>query len=418
MDVHAWPPDLRCRPADGAGCATFRGVTASVALLVLGIASILGLANARRPLRAAPFIGVSWMAAWVATEMAPFLVVGGTALAIALAALGGLDHAIGVVGLALVVIADAITIPLILRARQSGAALEEVVGDLDPHESAVRYPRSHVFLPFLAWRRRDVRRINGIRYVGGRKLDVYLPRQDEGEARPAIVHVHGGAWVVGSRREQGVPLLGHLAANGWVGFNVDYKLSPRATWPEHLEDVRAAVEWVREHAAEYNVDPDQIAVTGGSAGGHLTAMAGLTVPGLMAAVPFYGVYDMLDEQGRHVPLLQHILERVVFKVRRADDPQRYRDASPIERIHPDAPPFFVIHGEDDSLVPVEEARLFVERLREVSGERVLYAEMRGAQHAFDVIPSWRTIPVIEAIERFLATVRAGATKKERAGSAQ
>jgi acetyl esterase/lipase len=203
-----------------------------------------------------------------------------------------------------------------------------------------------------------------------------------------------------------VPLLGHLAANGWVGFNVDYKLSPRATWPDHIDDVRAAVEWVREHAEEYNVDPGFIAITGGSAGGHLTALAGLTIPGLAAAVPFYGVYDVLDESGRHVSMLQQILERLVFKARRRDDPQRYRDASPIFRVHPGAPPFFVIHGESDSLVPVEEARQFVARLRDVSGERVLYAEMRGAQHAFDVIPSWRTIPVIESIERFLATVRA------------
>jgi acetyl esterase/lipase len=379
----------------------------SVALLILGVAAVLGLVNARRPMRNSLLVGVSWMAAWITTEMAPHLVVAGTALAAVLAALGGLGHTAGIVGLALVVAADAVAIPLILRARRTGAALEEVVGDLDPHESVVRYPRAHVAFPFLAWRRRDVRRVNGIRYRGRRKLDVYLPREEATEPRPAIVHVHGGAWVIGSRREQGVPLLGHLAANGWVGFNVDYRLSPRATWPEHLDDVRAAIEWVREHAEEYGVDPGFIAVTGGSAGGHLTAMAGLTVPGVAAAVPFYGVYDLLDEQHRHVPMLQRVLERLVFKVRRRDDPQRYRDASPVERVHAAAPPFFVIHGEADSLVPVEEARLFVERLREVSDERVLYAEMRGGQHAFDVIPSWRTIPVIEAIERFLATVRAG-----------
>jgi len=232
---------------------------------------------------------------------------------------------------------------------------------------------------------------------------------ESGEPRPAIVHVHGGAWMVGSRREQGVPLLGHLAANGWVGFNVDYRLSPRATWPAHIDDVRHAVEWVREHADEYGVDASFIAITGGSAGGHLSALAGLTIPGLAAAVPFYGVYDLLDEEQRHVPMLKFLLERFIFKVRRRKDPDRYRDASPMFRVHPDAPPFFVIHGESDSLVPVEEARAFVERLRAASNERVLYAEMRGGQHAFDVIPSWRTIPVIEAIERFLATVRAAKT---------
>ena len=382
-------------------------MTASTLLLVLGIAAVLGVVNARRPMRNSLLIGLSWMAAWITTELAPHLVVAGTALGVLLAAAGGLDHTAGVVGAALLLAADAVAIPLIVRARRSAEHVEEVVADLDPHEPAVPYPGWHVAFPFAAWRRRDVRRINGIAYRGRRKLDVYLPREEATAPRPAIVHIHGGGWVIGSRKEQGVPLLGHLAANGWVGFNVDYKLSPRATWPEHLDDVRAAVEWVREHADEYGVDPSFIAVTGGSAGGHLTAMAGLTIPGLAAAVPFYGVYDLLDERGRHVPMLQHVLERLVFKVRRREDPQAYRDASPIERVHPGAPPFFVIHGESDSLVPVEEARLFVERLRGVSGERVLYAELRGAQHAFDVIPSWRTIPVIEAIERFLATVRAG-----------
>jgi acetyl esterase/lipase len=375
----------------------------SVALLILGLAAVLGLANARRPLRNPVLIGVSWLAAWVTTELAPHLVVGGTVLAGVLAGLGGVEHASGVIGLALVVLA----IPLIVRARQSAEHVDEAVAELDPYEPRVRYPARHVALPFLAWRRRDIRRVNGIEYVPTRprrKLDVYLPRE-AGDHRPAIIHVHGGAWVIGSRKEQGVPLLGHLAANGWVGFNVDYRLSPRATWPDHLDDVRAAVEWVRAHAGEYGVDPDFIAITGGSAGGHLTAMAGLTIDGLAAAVPFYGVYDLLDEDRRHVSMLQHVLERLVFKARRADDPQRYRDASPLFNVHPGVPPFFVIHGESDSLVPVEEARRFVERLRAVSGERVLYAEMRGAQHAFDVIPSWRTIPVIEAIERFLAAVR-------------
>src|SRR3954454_8258814 len=332
-------------------------VLASVALLILGLWAVLSVANARRPFRAWALIGISWMSAWLTTELAPHLVLFGTVSAGVAIGLGPLEHTAGVIGLAGVVVADAVAIPLIVRALQTAKALEDIVDELDPHESAARYPRRHVAFPFLAWRRRDVRRINGIRYRGRRKLDVYLPKDaDPDERRPAIIHVHGGAWVIGSRKEQGVPLLGHLAANGWVGFNVDYKLSPRATWPEHLDDVRAAVEWVREHAGEYGVDPGFVAVTGGSAGGHLTAMAGLTIPGLAAAVPFYGVYDLLDEQRRHVPMLQHILERVVFKVRRRDDPHRYRDASPSERVHAGAPPFFVIHGERDSLVPVEEAR--------------------------------------------------------------
>ena len=100
-----------------------------------------------------------------------------------------------------------------------------------------------------------------------------------------------------------------------------------------------------------------------------------------------------------------MLERYVFKALREDRPELFRDASPTYRVHPGAPPFLVIHGDVDSLTPVEDARRFVERLREATDSPVLYAEMHGGQHAFDLVPSLRTAPVIEAIERFLHTVR-------------
>jgi acetyl esterase/lipase len=256
------------------------------------------------------------------------------------------------------------------------------------------------------------------------KLDMYLPTDPPPGLRPAIIQVHGGAWVAGTRREQGIPLLNHLAANGWVGFNIDYRLSPWAQWPDHIVDVKRAIAWVREHAAEWNVDPSFIAITGGSAGGHLSALAALTSddpslqPGfeeadtsVAAAVPFYGVYDMLDEERIHARVLHSIvLEPFVFRARRSAAPEVFRSASPRHRVHPGAPPFFVIHGTRDSLVPVADARRFVEALRASSTQPVLYAELAGGQHAFDLIPSWRTAPVVEAIERFLAAVRAGAAQ--------
>ena len=89
-----------------------------------------------------------------------------------------------------------------------------------------------------------------------------------------MLQIHGGGWVIGDKREQGIPLLNHLAADGWVGFNVNYRLSPRAKFPDHLVDCKRALAWIREHADEYGVDPDFIVVTGGSAGGHLSALDG------------------------------------------------------------------------------------------------------------------------------------------------
>ena len=140
-------------------------------------------------------------------------------------------------------------------------------------------------------------------------LDVVRPSAP-GERRPALLQIHGGGWVIGDKREQGQPLMTHLASRGWVCFAINYRLSPQATFPDHIVDVKRAIRWIREHAAEYGADPDFLCVTGGSAGGHLAALAAVSAndprfqPGfedvdtrLAAAVPFYGVYDFLDRFG-------------------------------------------------------------------------------------------------------------------------
>ena len=95
---------------------------------------------------------------------------------------------------------------------------------------------------------------------------------------------------------------------------------------------------------------------------------------------------------------------MVMKAFVDEEPERYEEASPLHHVHEGVPPFFVIHGDRDTLAPVEDARAFVERMREVSKEPVLYAEMHGAQHAFEVFPSVRTARVIEGVERFLTTL--------------
>jgi acetyl esterase/lipase len=221
------------------------------------------------------------------------------------------------------------------------------------------------------------------------------------------MQIHGGGWVIGSRSEQGLPLLGHMAAQGWVGFNVDYRLSPWATYPDHLDDITAALAWIREHADDYGIDPDFVCITGGSAGGHLCALLALTAdPPVAAAVPFYGVYDFTRDGafGEDERVYSLFLESWVMKAFVDEEPARYADASPIHHVHADAPPFLVIHGDRDTLAPVEDARAFVAKLRKVSQQPVAYAEMRGAQHAFEIFPSVRSARVIEGVERFLTTL--------------
>ena len=232
--------------------------------------------------------------------------------------------------------------------------------------------------------------------------------------------------MIGDKREQGIPLLTHLVANGWVGFNANYRLSPGATFPDQLVDLKHAVAWIREHAAEHGADPDYLVVTGGSAGGHLTALMALTAndpryqPGFVdvdtsfkAAVPFYGVYDFTNRLDTWDPeVITKFLGPHVMKAFFDEESEKFAEASPIDRVRADAPPFLVIHGDRDTLAPVADARLFVERLRAVSQEPVLYAELAGSQHAFEVFASIRSMHVIEGVERFLRAVRTGSMPQD------
>jgi len=126
-----------------------------------------------------------------------------------------------------------------------------------------------------------------------------------------------------------------------------------------------------------------------------------------ACIPFYGVYDMTSGRGtsHYDKGLMTLLERRVFKRRYDDDPAVFEEASPLCRVNRDAPPFFVVHGTHDTLVPVAEARRFVEALRAVSAAPVLYAELPYAQHAFDVLPSVRSAHAVAAVVRFLEAMR-------------
>ncbi|WP_252159198.1 alpha/beta hydrolase, partial [Mycobacterium tuberculosis] len=233
------------------------------------------------------------------------------------------------------------------------------------------------------------------------------------------VQVPGGAWVLGWRRPQAYPLMSHLAARGWVCVSLNYRVSPRHTWPDHIVDVKRALAWVKENIAAYGGDPNFVAISGGSAGGHLCALAALTPndprfqPGfeqvdtsVAAAVPVYGRYDWFttDAPGRRE--FVGLLETFVVKRKFSTHRDIFVDASPIHHVRADAPPFFVLHGRHDSLIPVAEAHAFVEELRAVSKSPVAYADLPHAQHAFDVFGSPRAHHTAEAVARFLSWVYA------------
>jgi acetyl esterase/lipase len=397
---------------DGEGARPIGGTMPDV-LLASGLLALLAAINAIRPRRGLVLLVVSFIASWLTIELAPWVLLLETLVTALLVAGGGLDGLPGDLGLAATAAGWAVLAVVMVRARRT--TLERDAGDPAP-----AFPLGHVVFPFLMTRRRGVTRVRDIAYGEdpAMRLDVYKPSSSPGVPRPGIMSVHGGAWLIGSKREQGIPLLNHLAANGWVGINVDYRLSPRAKFPDHLLDVKRAIRWYREHAEEHGADPDFLCVTGGSAGGHLAALVALTanVPeyqpdfpdvdtSVRAAVPFYGVYDMGALIGNAPGLIGSFMERHVMGARLADDPEAYDRASPLHWIREDAPPFLVVHGDLDTVVPVTQARTFTERLRQASAAPVLFAEMKGAQHAFDVFPSYRVARVIEDAERFLTSVR-------------
>lgn len=300
-------------------------------------------------------------------------------------------------------------------------ALEESLGgdeELDAGEegAAERFRWAQLAAPFPI-RHPDVVQTRNVEFARAGAhtlhLDVFRHR-DLPQRQPVILFVHGGAWVIGYREYQGLPLLHEMASRGWVGVSAGYRLSPYATFPDHVVDVKRAIAWVREHADEIGADPSFIAIAGGSAGGHLAAVAALTegeprcAPGfeeadtsVQACVPFYGIYDFVDEPGHLSERFALLASSLVMKALPADDPERYRLASPVALVRPDAPPFFVVHGEKDTLAPVAGARHFVARLREVSRSPVAYAELPGTQHAFEVFPSLRTAYTIQAVAHFL-----------------
>jgi acetyl esterase/lipase len=264
-------------------------------------------------------------------------------------------------------------------------------------------------------------------------LDIWRrPDLDRGGRAPVLLQVPGGAWMVGNKRGQAHPLMSHLAELGWVCVAINYRLSPRSTWPDQIVDVKRAIAWTKEHIASYGGDPDWIAITGGSAGGHLSSLAALTPndprfqPGFESAdtrvdvaVPFYGVYDFTATGKDIHPLMAAMVAKNVFKLSRTDIAEPFRAASPITHVNADAPPFFVLHGTNDSLVPVGQARSFVARLGEVSQQPVVYAELPWAQHAFEMFGSARAAHAAVAVEQFLAEIytRRGAAGQTHAAPA-
>src|ERR1700758_5087282 len=261
-------------------------------------------------------------------------------------------------------------------------------------------------------------------YGSANHLDIWRrPDLDRTGRSPVLSQIPGGAWTTGNKRGQAHPLMSHLAELGWICVAINYRHSPRNTWPDHIVDVKRALAWVKAHISEYGGDPDFVAITGGSAGGHLSSLAALTPndpqfqPGfedadtrVQVAVPFYGIYDFTRFDDSVHALMPGLLIKSIIKQRPSTHLQTFVAASPIHHVNADAPPFFVLHGTNDSLASVEQAREFTTKLRQISNQAVVYAELPLTQHAFDIFGSARAAHAAVAVEQFLAEVYA--TKRQ------
>jgi acetyl esterase/lipase len=249
-------------------------------------------------------------------------------------------------------------------------------------------------------------------------LDVWRCEEHPGAAAPVLIFIPGGAWVFGSRALQGHALMAHLVRRGWVCLSLQYRTSPQHRWPRQMTDVKAAIAWARANVDQFGGDSNFIVAAGCSAGGHLAALAGLTAndpqwqadlpadadTSVDAVVSTYGIYDWQDRSTAQRARFMEFLERVVVKRSQVRHPEVFRAASPVDRVHKAAPPFLVVHGSRDSLIPVGEARAFVHKLRSVSAATVGYAELPGVGHGFDLTDAARTGAVVAGIGRFLRQI--------------
>ncbi len=237
------------------------------------------------------------------------------------------------------------------------------------------------------------------------KLDLFLPEHGAGPF-PVVLHIHGGAFAIGDKRD--IHVLSYLKglARGYAVASINYRLSGEAVFPAGLQDIKAAIRWLRANAGRHHLDPRRFAACGGSAGGNYAAMVGLTPertefddPALgnlqfpcdvQAAVDMFGPIDFLkmDEQlaesglgpGDHSQA--HSPESRYLGAKITDVPDRVRLANPMTYIHKDMPPILIQHGRKDHLVPFQQSVIFAEAIRQFVGpERVEFEILENADHA-------------------------------------
>lgn len=286
------------------------------------------------------------------------------------------------------------------------AGRDRAVGELVRFfEDALWHPPSSVVL----------RRDNVYASPEGRDLhlDLYTPRQT-GEPVPAVLFLHGGGWFFGDKRdmEKGAA---ELASHGFVTASVEYREADERIYPAAVDDAKAAARWLRAHAGELGVDPDRIGVVGSSAGAHLASLLGVTPDrkyfgepsgpmepsaSVQAVAPISAVVNMPAHINRNRGAPTDFLG-----VPLAQDPELWREASPVEHIGSDAAPFLFLHGTEDQLTSHAEVVAMAERLRSVGVRAEVFSADEG-EHDFWLRERWRR-PAMRAMIGFFQETLGG-----------
>jgi len=229
------------------------------------------------------------------------------------------------------------------------------------------------------------------------KLDLYIPEKSS-EPLPLIIWIHGGGWAAGSK-DQCQPLRNGYAERGYAVASIGYRLSGDAIFPAQIEDCKAAIRWLRAHAKQYNLNPDRFGVWGSSAGGHLAALVGASggvkafdvgahldqSSRVQAACDYYGPTDLLqmDDHALADAHLKHNLpaspESKLIGGPIQENKEKAARVNPIAYVTPDDPPFLIVHGDKDPLVPIHQSQLLFEALKK-TGVSVRFHTIHGAGH--------------------------------------
>lgn len=208
------------------------------------------------------------------------------------------------------------------------------------------------------------------------KMDIYRPEASVRRPLPAILVIHGGAWI-GGKREDMKDLAAHLASKGFFAASVDYRLAPKSKYPAMLDDVQTAMRYLRAHGKELGIKTKRIGAMGASAGGHLSLLLGSVdtrdpKPALFpkessraqAVFNLFGPVDMAGGSGDYNPQLEPLVIAVLGKPSK-DAKEDLKAMSPMTYFNAKSAPTFTIHGEADTLVPVIQAKRLDERLTEL-----------------------------------------------------